>query len=90
MTSTEPDSYKNYKCTDKKYYRMYSKQLWDEKLGISTPCERCGRCVRLGHMGRHHKTFICLRKMNENETTLKHNERLAALEVIVKDLQDKV
>ena len=91
-TTTEPDSYKNYKWTDKAYFRMYSKQLWDEKLGISTPCERCGRCVRLGHMARHHKTFICVRLMNQNETQLKqpHAERITALEVIVKELQDKI
>ena len=58
MTTTEPDSYKNYKYTDPKYYRLYNKQLWDEKLGVSSPCERCGRCVRLGHMRRHHGTVM--------------------------------
>ena len=92
-TTTEPDSYKNYKYTDPKYYRFYNKQLWDEKLGVITPCERCGRGVGLGHMRRHHKkTLICSRVMNENETKLTHphNERIKVLEQLIKELQGKV
>ena len=91
MTTTEPDSYKNYKYTDPKYYRVYNKQLWDEKLGVSSPCERCGRCVRLGHMRRHHKTNVCARLSNENEIKLAHPHcvRLNALEHQVKELQGK-
>ena len=90
-TTTEPDSYKNYKYTEKEYYRLYNKQLWDEKLGVSSPCERCGRCVRLGHMRRHHKTNVCSRVSNENEIKLTHphSERLKALEHMVKELQGK-
>ena len=90
-TTTEPDSYKNYKYTDPKYYRLYNKQLWDEKLGVSSPCERCGRCVRLGHMRRHHGTVICKKLTEENDIKIPvpHSERLKALEEIVKDLQSK-
>ena len=90
-TTTEPDSYKNYKCTDPKYYRLYNKQLWNEKLGVSSPCERCGRCVRLGHMRRHQGTVICKRLTEENDIQIPvpHAERIKVLEEIVKDLQSK-
>ena len=92
-TTTEPDSYKNYKYTDREYYRLYNRQIWEERTGVSTPCANCGRCVRLGHMKRHHKTLICSKGMVQNETKptqTTHCERIDALEQMVKELQGKV
>jgi hypothetical protein len=95
MTSTPPppvDSYKNYKSRDKEYNRLYNKQLWEEKLGIKTPCERCGKVVNVGGMMKHHRTAICERTRINGENKLKntHSDRIKVLEDLVLQLQGKI
>ena len=93
MTSTPPvDSYKNYKSTDKEYNRLYNKQLWEEKLGIKTPCDRCGKVVLCGGMMKHQRTGICERTRINGENKLKntHSDRIKVLEALVLQLQGKI
>ena len=92
MTSTEPDTYKNYKSTDKEYYRLYNKKLWDEKLGVPVACDLCGEFVQFGGLRRHKRTSICERvRCNGDSKLIKTNsEIIKELEIMIKELQSKV